>query len=326
MQETVQEQAVDAQLALDLYRQMVQLREFELKVQELYRAGKLPGFVHLYVGEEAIAAGICAQLRETDIVYSTHRGHGHALAKGVSGREVMAELWGKVTGSSGGRGGSMHMYAPSHGFMGTNGIVGAGIPLATGAALSSQLQGQGRVSICFFGDGAVNSGSFHEAVNLGAVWNLPVIYVCENNLYATEMAFSRATRNTSVASRAQAYDLPGVEVDGNNVLAVYAAAETAIQRARMGEGPTLIECKTYRIVGHHEGDPGTDYRTREEVAEWRSRDPIKMLKERCLSLQLASAKDLQRIESEVAAWLEDSVQFAQSSAEPEAGSVLEHLW
>lgn len=326
MQETVQEQIVDVQLALDLYRQMIQLREFELKVQELYRAGKLPGFVHLYVGEEAVAAGVCSHLRKTDIVYSTHRGHGHALAKGVPGRDVMAELWGKVTGSSGGRGGSMHMYAPSYGFMGTNGIVGGGIPLATGAGLSSQLQGGERVSVCFFGDGAVNSGSFHESVNLGAVWNLPVIYVCENNLYATEMAFHRATKNTSVASRAQAYGLPGVEVDGNNVLAVHAAAETAIQRARMGEGPTLIECKTYRMVGHHEGDPGTDYRTREKVAEWRSRDPIKMLSERCLSLRLGTAEDLQRIDKEVAAWLDDAVQFAQDSPEPEASSVLEHLW
>ncbi len=326
MQDTVQEQVVDVKLALDLYRQMVQLREFELKVQELYRAGKLPGFVHLYVGEEAVAAGVCANLKQTDIVYSTHRGHGHALAKGVTGREVMAELWGKVDGCSGGRGGSMHLYAPAYGFMGTNGIVGASIPLATGAALSSQVQGSDRVSICFFGDGAVNSGSFHEAVNLGAVWDLPVIYVCENNLYATEMAFSRATKNTSVASRAAAYKLPGVEVDGNNVLEVHAAAQTAIQRARRGEGPTLIECKTYRTVGHHEGDPGTDYRTREEVAEWRARDPIKMLAERCLSLRIASQEDLQRIEKEVDAWLDDAVQYAQDSPEPKAESVLERLW
>ena len=191
---------IDVRLSLDLYRSMLQLRDFELKVQELYRAGMLPGFVHLYVGEEAVAVGVCASLKRDDLVYSTHRGHGHALAKGVPGREVMAELWGKRTGCCGGRGGSMHMYAPDYGFMGTNGIVGAGIPLATGAALAAQLRNSGQVSVTFFGDGAVNSGSFHEALNMASVWSLPVVFACENNLYATEMAFQRATKNTDVAS------------------------------------------------------------------------------------------------------------------------------
>ena len=228
-------------LLLDLYRRMLELREFELKVQELYRRGLLPGFVHLYVGEEAVAVGVCSNLEPKDLIYSTHRGHGHALAKGVPAREVMAELWGKATGSSGGRGGSMHMYAPEYGFMGTNGIVGAGIPLATGAALSAKLRKTRQVVISFFGDGAVNSGSFHEALNFGAVWNLPVVYVCENNLYATEMAFQRATKNTSVQSRAAAYRMPGAEVDGNDVKAVYDVAKEAVNRARSNGGPTLIE-------------------------------------------------------------------------------------
>jgi pyruvate dehydrogenase E1 component alpha subunit len=316
----------DTATLLDLYQCMLRLRDFEVKVQELYRSGKLPGFVHLYVGEEAVAAGVCAWLNPTDMVFSTHRGHGHALAKGVPGRDVMAELYGKVTGCSGGRGGSMHMYAPEYGFMGTNGIVGAGLPLATGAALSAQLRKSGQVAICFFGDGAVNSGSFHESVNLGAVWNLPVVYVCENNLFATEMAFSRATKNTSVASRAAAYHLPGVEVDGNDVLAVYEAAGEAISRARSGGGPTLLECKTYRIVGHHEGDPGTDYRTREELDGWKQRDPIKCFRQNMTSTERVSAEAFDDIVRETEEWLNDAVEFARNSPEPIAETVMDHVW
>src|SRR5580658_5258965 len=240
MSEQVMAEQISQKLLLTYYKKILELRLFELKVQELYRNGRLPGFVHLYVGEEAVAVGVCSNLKTEDLVFSTHRGHGHALAKGVPSRIVLAELWGKVTGSSGGRGGSMHMYAPEYGFMGTNGIVGAPIPLATGAALSAKMRKKQQVVVSFFGDGAVNSGSFHEAVNMGAVWNLPVVYVCENNLYATEMAFSRATKNTRVASRAMAYGLPGVAVDGQDVLAVSAAARYAIDRARAGDGPTLI--------------------------------------------------------------------------------------
>lgn len=314
----------DVKLLLDLYRKMVQLREFELKVQDLYRRGQLPGFVHLYVGEEAVGVGVCSNLKPKDLIYSTHRGHGHALAKGVPGRDVFAELWGKTTGSSGGRGGSMHLYAPEYGFMGTNGIVGAGIPLATGSALSAKLRKSGQVVVTFFGDGAVNSGSFHEGLNFGALWSLPAIYVCENNLYATEMAFRRATKNTSVMSRAAAYKMPGVEVDGNDVVAVYEASKEAIDRARADGGPTLIEAKTYRIVGHHEGDPGTDYRTREEVEEWKSRCPIKALRQKLLSSGLASNESLEQIEQEVQHWLEDAVQFARQSPEPNPTTVLDH--
>lgn len=317
---------MDTKLALTLYQKMLQLREFELKVQELYRRGLLPGFVHLYVGEEAVAVGVCANLQPTDLVYSTHRGHGHALAKGVPGREVMAELWGKSTSSSGGRGGSMHMYAPEYGFMGTNGIVGAGIPLATGAALSAQLRKSGQVAVAFFGDGAVNSGSFHEGLNFGAVWNLPVVYVCENNLYATEMAFRRATKNTSVQSRAAAYKLPGVEVDGSDVVAIHTAARAAIEQARSGGGPTLIEAKTYRFVGHHEGDPGTSYRTREEVEEWKGRCPIKSLRNKLLQDGGASLESVEQAEREVHEWLDEAVQFARESPEPEASTVYDHIY
>jgi pyruvate dehydrogenase E1 component alpha subunit len=316
---------VDQTLLLDYYRKMLELRVFEVKVQELYRNGRLPGFVHLYVGEEAVAVGVCSSLKNEDLIFSTHRGHGHALAKGVPAGIVLAELWGKVTGSSGGRGGSMHMYAPAWGFMGTNGIVGAPIPLATGGGLVAKLAKKGGVVVSFFGEGAVNSGSFHEAVNFGAVWNLPVIYVCENNLYATEMAFSRATKNTSVASRAAAYGMKGIEVDGQDVMAVHEAAAEAIGNARADGGPTLIECKTYRYVGHHEGDPGTDYRTKEEVQQWKQKDPVKRARKRLLESGIAEGK-LAAVDEEVEVWIEEAVQFAESSPEPLAESVMEHVY
>jgi len=324
MTERVAEQ-IDHQLLLEYYKKMLELRVFEVKVQELYRNGMLPGFVHLYVGEEAVAVGVCSNLEPADLVFSTHRGHGHALAKGVPAGVVLAELWGKITGSSGGRGGSMHMYAPEYGFMGTNGIVGAPIPLATGGALSAKLRKKGQVVVSFFGEGAVNSGSFHEAVNFGAVWDLPVVYVCENNLYASVLAFTRATKNTSVASRGDAYCLPGVEVDGQDVMAVHEAAKQAIHRARKGGGPTLIECKTYRFVGHHEGDPGTDYRTRDEVQQWKQRDPLKCSRKLLLDSGV-DEKELQAVDQEVESLIDQAVEFAQGSSEPLPGSVNDHVF
>jgi pyruvate dehydrogenase E1 component alpha subunit len=317
---------VGRELLLNAYRKMLELRLFELKVQELYRNAMLPGFVHLYVGEEAVAVGVCLNLEPKDLVFSTHRGHGHALAKGVPPGVVLAELWGKTTGSSGGRGGSMHMYAPEWGFMGTNGIVGAPIPLATGGALSAKLRRSGQVIVSFFGEGAVNSGSFHEAVNLGTVWNLPVVYVCENNLYATEMAFSRATKNISVAERAKSYGLPGIDVDGQDVLSVHRVAKEAIDRARAGDGPTLIECKTYRYVGHHEGDPGTDYRTRDEVQHWKGRDPVTNARKLLVESEAAAESELQLIDQEVERLVDQAVEFAEGSPEPSADSVNDHVY
>jgi pyruvate dehydrogenase E1 component alpha subunit len=317
---------ISPDLLFDYYKKMLELRLFELKVQELYRNGRLPGFVHLYVGEEAVAVGVCSNLEDKDLVFSTHRGHGHALAKGVPAEVVLAELWGKVTGCSGGRGGSMHMYAPEYGFMGTNGIVGAPIPLATGAALSAKVRKKGQVVVCFFGDGAVNSGSFHEAVNLGAVWDLPVVYVCENNLYATEMAFLRATKNTSVASRASAYGMLGIAVDGQDVVAVHEAARSAVLRAREGGGPTLIECKTYRYLGHHEGDPGMDYRTRDEVQHWKQRDPLKICRKRLIETGARAESQLQAADQEMEQLIEQAVQLAESAPEPAAESVHDHVF
>jgi acetoin:2,6-dichlorophenolindophenol oxidoreductase subunit alpha len=326
MVERVLAEQISQEVLLSYYKKILELRLFELKVQELYRNGRLPGFVHLYVGEEAVAVGVCSNLGAKDLVFSTHRGHGHALAKGVPAGIVLAELWGKRTGSSGGRGGSMHMYAPEYGFMGTNGIVGAPIPLATGAALSAKVRKSGQVVVCFFGDGAVNSGSFHEAVNLGAVWNLPVVYVCENNLYATEMAFLRATKNTSIASRAAAYGILGVAVDGQDVVAVHEAAQAAIRRAREDGGPTLIECKTYRYVGHHEGDPGTDYRTRDEVQQWKQKDPVKLARKRLLESGGVDESKLQAADQEIEQLIDQAVEFAEKSPEPSADSVHEHVF
>jgi TPP-dependent pyruvate/acetoin dehydrogenase alpha subunit len=238
----------------------------------------------------------------------------------------MAELWGKSTGCSGGRGGSMHMYAPDYGFMGTNGIVGSGIPMAAGAALSAQLRESGQVVVCFFGDGASNSGSFYEGVNLASLWDLPVVYVCENNLYATEMALNRATKSLEIAERASIFKIPGVAVDGNDVLAVYDAAAAAIDRARSGQGPTLIECKTYRFFGHHEGDPGANYRAKEEVDWWKSRCPIKMLRQKAIESGISAGEDLDEIDRETERWIEDAVEFARTSPEPDPGTVQDHVW
>lgn len=318
--------SVEAGFLLASYRKMLELRKFELKAQEIYRTGVMPGFIHLYIGEEAVAVGVCSALQPSDLIFSTHRGHGHALAKGVPPRSIFAELWGKASGCSGGRGGSMHLFAKQYGLMGTNGIVPGTLPLATGAALSAATRKSGQVVISFFGDGAVNAGAFHESLNFGAVWDLPIVYVCENNLYATEMAFSRATKNTSVMSRAAAYNMPGIEVDGNDVEAVYGAAEPAIQRARSGGGPTLIECKTYRVVGHHEGDPGTGYRTKEEVQGWKERCPIKRTREKLLESHIASDEELKAIEGEVDRIIEDAVEFAKSSPQPEAATLMEHVF
>ena len=306
----------DKSTMLALYRQMFLLRRFEQAAGRTYREGRIPGFIHLYIGEEAVATGVCAHLTKADSVGSTHRGHAHALAKGVSARELMAELWGRSTGCSGGRGGSMHLYSKEHGLLGTNGIVGYGLPLGAGAAFSAKYLGTSQVAVAFFGDGAVNHGLFHETLNLASIWALPLVAVCENNLYATELSFLKATAGQSVAKRAIAYDMPGVEVDGQDVLAVYDAAGEAIARARAGEGPSLIECLTYRYVGHHEGDPGTGYRTQEEIDRWKQRDPIELFSKRLLGDGSATQGELDQIELEVKAEVQDAVQFADESPWP----------
>ncbi len=312
-------------LVLSLYRTMVELREFELKANEIFRSGRMPGFIHLYVGEEAVATGVIAHLRRDDYVTSTHRGHGHALAKGISAREVMAELLGVAGGCCGGRGGSMHLYEPAVGFLGTNGVVAPGVPMAAGAALSAKLRKSGQVAVCFFGDGAVNNGAFHEGINLAAAWELPVVYVCENNMYATEMPFAKATKNVNVASRAAAYSMPGVQVDGNDVMAVYEKAGEAIERARQGKGPTLLECLTYRFFGHHVGDPGTTYRSKEEIDSWKSRDPILKLREQVVKGSLVEKSEFDAVDMEVRATIDDAAAFALSSPQPGVETALDYV-
>lgn len=317
---------ISKDLILALYRTMVEIREFELKGYEIYRSGRMPGFIHLYVGEEAVATGVTAHLRQDDYITSTHRGHGHALAKGVSPRAALAELMGTVEGCCGGRGGSMHLYEPAVGLLGTNGVVAAGIPIAAGAALSAKLRGSGQVAVSFFGDGAVNEGGFHEGINMAATWDLPVVFVCENNMYATEMPFKQATKNTNVASRAQGYGIPGVQVDGQDVLAVYEKAGEAVERARQGKGPTLLECLTYRFLGHHVGDPGTTYRSKEEVEAWKKRDPIQILREQALASKWAGEKEFETIDGEVRRVIDEAAAVALKSPEPLAETALDHVF
>jgi 2-oxoisovalerate dehydrogenase E1 component len=302
---------------LSLYREMVNIRRTEEQLARSYQSGNIPGACHTYVGQEAVAVGVCAHLRPDDVVFSTHRGHGHALAKGVPPREVMAELFGRATGCSRGRGGSMHLFSPEVGLMGTTGIVGPNILQATGAGYSFKLRKTDQVSVGFFGDGAVSNGAFHEGVNLAAIWDLPVIYVCENNLYATEVPFETATRNTDVAERARSYGIPGIAVDGNDVLAVYEAAEAAVARARAGKGPTLIEGRTYRTRPHAEGMRDAGYRTPEEIEDWKTRDPIALLKQRVLARQLATEAEFDAIDAEIKAIVADALDFATKSPYPD---------
>jgi len=314
------------QLALKFYESMVRLRQFELRLRDVYRSGVMPGFIHLYIGEEAVATGVCAHLGDPDYVTSTHRGHGHALAKGIPMGQLFAEIWGKPRGCNGGRGGSMHIYDPDHGFLGTNGIVAANIPIAAGAALTCKLKGNSNVTVCFFGDGAVNNAAFHEGINLAAAWGLPAIFVCENNLYATETPLANVTRNTDVASRGAAYGIPGVAVDGNDVWAIYEAAGEAISRARADGGPTLLECRTYRTVGHFEGDPGIGYRTREEIDRWKTQDPIERLTSRIVAERIATDAELRVIEEGVAKEVEEAYEFAKGSPDPDPATVADFVY
>ncbi len=311
----------------ELYEQMFRIRQFELAAQKLYQAGEMPGFIHLYIGQEAVAVGVCAHLQREDWITSTHRGHGHALAKGVPAGVLLAELYGKASGCCGGRGGSMHLYSREVGLFGTNGFVGGGLPATVGLGLGAKLRGTGRVAVAFFGDGAVNHGAFHEAANLAAVQGAPVVFVCENNLYATATPLGMATRNTDLASRGAAYGLPGVAVDGNDVLAVWEATRLAVEQARNGEGPTLIEAKTYRLVGHHEGDPPAgSYRSTEEVMLWMTRCPLTRLRRSFLETGQVSTQEVEEIEKRVLLQIEEAIAFARNSAFPEPSSVGAHVW
>lgn len=318
----------DREVLIGLFEQMVLLRRFESVAQIACRKGETPGFLHLYIGEEAVATGVCAHLRRTDWVTSTHRGHGHALAKGADPGRVMAELFGKADGICGGRGGTMHLYDRSVGLFGTNGIVGAGIGQAAGIGMGARQQGRDDIGVAFFGDGAANHGAFHEGLNFAAVNHAPAVFICENNLYATATPLKSITLNPEIASRAASYGMPGVAVDGNDVFAVWLAMKEATERARAGKGPTLIEAKTYRTVGHHEGDPvvGT-YRTQEEIDAWVKRDPIDMFRRRLIEdYGVANADDLADIEAHIEKVVQAALEFARNSPEPDPARVREHVY
>lgn len=309
-----------------LYRGMVLIRRCEEQLARGHARGLVHGACHTYVGQEAVAVGVSTYLRRDDAVFSTHRGHGHALAKGVSAEALMAELFGRATGCSGGRGGSMHLFAPEVGLMGTSGIVGPCVLQAAGAGYSSLLLNNGRVGVAFFGDGAVNNGAFHEGLNLASIWKLPVVFVCENNGYATEVPFRTAAGNPSVAARGAAYGMPGVEVDGNDVLAVYWAADWAFARARAGDGPTLLECKTYRTRPHAEGMGDFTYRTREEVDEWKARCPIRLLRDRVVGQGLLAEIDLLAIDDEVQREVSEAQQQAEAAPWPDGATAATHVY
>jgi 2-oxoisovalerate dehydrogenase E1 component len=311
---------------LELYRTMLLIRRCEEQLAKSHQRGLIHGACHTYVGQEAIAAGVCASLRTDDAVFSTHRGHGHALAKGVSPEQLVAELYGRATGCSRGRGGSMHLFAPEVGMMGTSGIVGPCILQAAGAGYSFKLLKSQSVAVAFFGDGAVNNGAFHEGLNLASIWKLPVLFVCENNEFATEVPFRYAAGNPTVAGRAASYGMPGVDLDGNDVLAIHAAAAAAVQRARQGQGPTLLECRTYRTRPHAEGMGDFTHRSREEVEAWKPRCPILRLKSHLLSASIASEPELASLDAQVAGEVEAAHRAAESAPWPDPGSAATRVY
>ncbi len=317
--------AIEKEKLTDLYRTMVRIRRFEERVAREFAEGNIPGSVHLYIGEEAVATGAIAHLRKDDYIMSTHRGHGHLIAKGGDTKLMMAELFAKKTGYCLGKGGSMHIASLDIGMLGASGIVGSGIPIATGAGLSAKMRGTDQVTICFFGDGASNIGRFHEGINLASVWRLPVVFVCENNLWAVSVPTSCSLSVPNVADRAVGYGIPGVIVDGMDVVAVYEAAGEAVARARRGEGPTLIEAKTYRFRGHFEGDAGT-YRPKEEVEEWLKRDPIKSFKDKLIKMKVLTEKEADEIDQAAREEMDEAVKFAQESPFPEPEEALKNVY
>lgn len=303
---------------LALYRTMKTIRLFEDRIVDLYARGVVPGLAHLYIGEEAVAAGVCAALREDDYVTSTHRGHGHVIAKGADLKSMMAELFGRKTGCCGGKGGSMHIADMDIGILGANGIAGGGLPIAVGAGWSAKWRGTDQVSTCFFGDGSSNNGTFHESLNLASLHSLPVLFVCENNLYGISVSQKKHQAIQDIAVRATGYDMPGVVVDGNDVLEVYQEATKAVKRARAGKGPTLMECKTYRWRGHHEGDPnqGERYRTKAEIKKWMKKCPIRRLSQKLVKEKVVSRKKLEATDLEIMEAIDAAVVFAEESDFP----------
>jgi pyruvate dehydrogenase E1 component alpha subunit len=313
------------ELLLTLFRQMTLVRQFELRAIEERRRGLIPGFIHSCVGQEATAVGACAALSQEDVITSTHRGHGHLLGKGGDPKYMMAELAGRSTGYCRGKGGSLHIADFDLGILGANGIVGGGFPVAVGAGLAFQMRGEPQVSLAFFGDGAINEGSFHEAANLAGLWNLPVIFFCENNLYGEGTPQDKQSPITDLALRAEGYGFPGIIVDGNDVIAVYEVVKEARSRALAGLGPTMIEAKTYRLRGHYEGDPQV-YRRPGELEEWIARDPVPGFRAQLLAENICDEAGLVEIETSVQAQLDEAVAFAAISPIPAVEEAMEGVY
>ncbi len=308
-----------------IYERMRLIREYENRAADLFAEGRIPGFVHLYAGEEAIGVGVCAHLTDRDFITSTHRGHGHCIAKGVDPKEMMAELYGKAPGACKGKGGSMHIADVTKGMLGANGIVGAGGPLACGSALMAKVKGTDQITVCFFGDGASEQGTMHESMNLASIWKLPVVFVCENNGYAqtTPSAYHCAVQD--IADRASSYDMPGFAIDGTDVFAVHEAAGEAIARARRGEGPSLMEAKAFRYYGHFQGD-NLSYFTEEERARNLARDPIETFKKRVLERGLLSPEVLAETDARAKKIIDEAVEFAESAPYPAVEEVLTDVY
>ncbi|GGE36004.1 pyruvate dehydrogenase E1 subunit alpha [Streptococcus himalayensis] len=317
---------LDKTLLLEMFRKMEEIRRMDLKIAQLVKKGKVPGMTHFSVGEEAANVGAMLALNEDDLITSNHRGHGQAIAKGINLNEMMAEILGKYTGTCKGKGGSMHIADLDAGNLGANGIVGGGMGIAVGAALSQQMKQTGRIVVCFFGDGATNEGVFHEAVNMASIWHLPVIFYCINNGYGISADIKKMTNVQHIHERSAAYGIPGLFIpDGNNVLEVYEEFQKAVEHVRSGKGPVLIESVTYRWLGHSSSDPGK-YRTREEVEEWKKKDPIEKLRNYLVDNQLATAEELEAIQAQVKETIEASVVFAEESPFPPLESAFEDIY
>ena len=320
-------ETLDDEILKDMHRRMVRIRLFEEAAGRIFEAGGMPGFIHLYVGQEAVAAGVCAALRPDDQISSTHRGHGHLVAKGGDLKRMMAELMGKSTGYCKGKGGSMHISDLDLNMLGANGIVGGGVPIAVGAGFANQYRGRDTVSAVFFGDGATNIGAFHEAANMAAALRLPVLFVCENNEYGEYTPRERTMAIDDVVDRAAAYGMPGIIADGMDVVAVYQAATTGLARARAGDGPTFVECKTYRYYNHHGVQTlGMAYRSDDEVEAWRARDPIRSFEARLAATGVMSPEEADAVRAEIGAEVDAAVEFGQQSPMPDPSTLLDDVY
>ncbi len=319
-------QGIENEKLREIHATMLRIRAFEERIIAEYRKGNCPGFIHASIGQEAIPAAVCAFLRDDDYILTTHRGHGDIIAKGAGFDRMMAELFAKETGYCKGKGGSMHIVAADLNILGATAIVGAGVPIASGVGLACKMRNVDSVTICFHGDGATCTGAFHEGLGLAAVWSLPVVFVCENNQYGMSTPQRDYTKLEHLADRAKAHRIPGIGVDGNDAVAVAEVAREAIERAREGGGPTLIDAITYRFHGHHMGDPGTSYRTKEEIEEHRKYDPIAMLEGRLIESKAITEAEIEEIQASVAKELDEAVQFATESPEPKTEDALEGVY